>query len=172
MTTHQGPEEPSAVDPERFRDVLGRFASGVTVVTAVTDTGPLGFTCQAFTSLSLDPPMVALAPGKQSTSWPKIAAAGSFCVNILAEGQEDVCRTFATPGAQRLDKFDAVTWRPAAGGAPIIDGVLAWIECALVAVHDAGDHELVLGRVLDLGVGSGSPLVFYRGAFERLDSPR
>ncbi len=172
MTTHQGPEEPSAVDPERFRDVLGRFASGVTVVTAVTDTGPLGFTCQAFTSLSLDPPMVALAPGKQSTSWPKIAAAGSFCVNIMAEGQQEVCRTFATPGAQRPDKFDAVAWRPAAGGAPIIGGVLAWVECALVAVHDAGDHELVLGRVVDLGLGAGSPLLFYRGAFERLDTPR
>ncbi len=156
------------IDAARFRDVLGRFASGVTVVTAVTDEGPVGFTCQAFTSLSLDPPMVALAPGKQSTSWPKIAVAGSFCVNILADDQEELCRRFATPANERPDKFGDVEWRPATGGAPVLAGVLAWVACALMAAHDAGDHELVIGRVLDLGVGSGSPLLYYRGGFGRL----
>ena len=155
-------------DEARFRDALGRFATGVTVVTALTDAGPLGFTCQAFTSLSLDPPMVALAPAKRSTSWPLIAAAGSFCVNVLAADQEWLCRRFARPGGARADKFAGVAWQPAPAGAPIVEGVLAWVACSLVDVHDAGDHELVTGRVLDLGIGEGAPLLFYRGRFAHL----
>lgn len=156
------------VDPQRFREVLGHFASGVTVVTAVTDDGPVGFTCQAFTSLSLDPPLVALAPGKQSTSWPRIAAAGAFCVNILAAEQAELCRGFAVSATQQADKFAGVTWTAAASGSPVLDGVHAWVDCRLLAVHQAGDHELVLGRVLDLGTGEGEPLVFHRGRFGRL----
>ena len=117
-------------DAGRFREVLGHFATGVTIVTAMEDGGPVGFTCQAFTSLSLDPPLVALAPGKSSTSWPRIAAAGTFCVNILAEDQEALGRDFAVSGG---DKFTGVGWRPGANGAPVLDGVLAWVECALRA---------------------------------------
>lgn len=146
----------------RYREVLGHFASGVTVVTAIEGGTPVGFTCQAFTALSLEPPLVALAPGKNSTSWPRIADAGTFCVNILAADQEALCRDFAVSGG---DKFTGVGWKPASQGAPILDGVLAWVECAFVVAHDAGDHELVLGRVLDLGVNPGKPLVFYRGGF-------
>ncbi len=148
----------------RFREVLGHFATGVTVVTAMAEGEPVGFTCQAFTSLSLAPPLVALAPGKNSTSWPRIAAAGAFCVNIRAEGQEALCRDFAVSGG---DKFAGVGWRPAANGAPLLDGVLAWVECDLLLVHDAGDHELVIGRVQEMGVTGGSPLVYYRGGFGR-----
>jgi len=162
------PEAGPAVDPDRFREVLGHFASGVTVVTAVTSDGPVGFTCQAFTSLSLQPPLVALAPGKQSTSWPKIAAAGAFCVNILSSSQEGLCRAFAVSGAEHADKFAGVAWRPALSGSPVLQGVHAWVDCRLLTVHEAGDHELVLGRVLDLGVGGGEPLVFHRGRFGRL----
>lgn len=158
----------TAVGTRAFRDVLGHFASGVTVVTAATGVGPVGFTCQSFTSLSLDPPLVALAPGKSSTSWPRIAAAGAFCVNILQADQVDVGRTFAVSSAEQADKFAGVPWSPAPSGAPVLDGVLAWVDCTLLAVHDAGDHELVLGRVTDLGVGDGEPLLFYRGRFERL----
>jgi 3-hydroxy-9,10-secoandrosta-1,3,5(10)-triene-9,17-dione monooxygenase reductase component len=163
------PDAGPTVDPERFREVLGHFASGVTIVTAATEAGPVGFTCQAFTSLSLEPPMVALAPGKQSTSWPRIAAAGAFCVNILAADQAELCRAFAVPGSVRADKFAGVAWRPAPSGAPLLDGVHAWVDCRLLAVHEAGDHELVLGRVVDLGVGGGEPLVFHRGRLGRLD---
>lgn len=158
----------TAVDQRRFRDVLGRFASGVTIVTASTVEGPVGFTCQSFTALSLDPPMIALAPSKQSTSWPRIAEAGSFCVNILHDGQVELGRTFAVSGAERADKFSGSSWHPGPSGAPVLDGVLAWVDCELAMVHDAGDHEIVLGRVIDLGVGSGEPLLFYRGAFGRL----
>ncbi|MHB8221059.1 MAG: flavin reductase family protein [Acidimicrobiales bacterium] len=153
----------SPFDQARFREVLGHFATGVTVVTAVEEGGPVGFTCQSFTSLSLEPPMVALAPGKSSTSWPRIAQAGAFCVNILSEGQEALGRTFAVSGG---DKFAGVAWLPGpAAGTPVLDGSLAWVECALDAIHDAGDHQLVVGRVLAMGVGRGRPLVFYRSGF-------
>lgn len=149
----------------RFREVLGRFATGVTVVTALEDGLPVGFTCQAFASLSLRPPMVVLAPAKSSTSWPRMAKAGAFCVNILNEDQQSVSEAFAEP---REDKFEGVSWRVGPAGTPVIDGSLAWIECALGTVHDAGDHELVTGRVLELGMGEGSPLVFYRSGYGRL----
>jgi 3-hydroxy-9,10-secoandrosta-1,3,5(10)-triene-9,17-dione monooxygenase reductase component len=155
-------EHQSVIDQARFREVLGNFATGVTVVTAMDEGVPVGFTCQAFTSLSLDPPMVALAPGKSSTSWPRIARAGSFCVNILGAHQEALSRAFAVSGG---NKFEGVGWRPGVSGAPVLDGVLAWVECSYVTSHDAGDHELVIGRVLDLGVNGGPPLLFFRGGF-------
>lgn len=149
-------------DEARFREVLGRFATGVTVVTAIEDGLPVGFTCQAFTSLSLDPPMVALAPAKSSTSWPRIAQAGAFGVNVLASDQEALCRNFAVSGG---DKFAGVSWHRGRLGVPLLNGVLAWIECRLGAIHDAGDHELVTGEVITLGVGEGRPLLYYRGGF-------
>jgi 3-hydroxy-9,10-secoandrosta-1,3,5(10)-triene-9,17-dione monooxygenase reductase component len=149
-------------DEAHFRRVLGHFASGVTIVAALEEGAPVGFTCQAFTALSLDPPLVALAPGKSSTSWPRIAKAGAFCINILGADQEELCRSFAVSGG---DKFAGVAWHLGPGGTPIIDGSLAWIECRLEIIHDAGDHELVVGKVLDLGFGEGRPLIFHRGAF-------
>ncbi len=152
----------SSIDQARFREVLGHFATGVTIVTAMEDEGPVGFTCQAFSALSLDPPMVVLAPAKSSTSWPKIAQAGSFCVNILESKQEALCRSFAVSG---VDKFAGVGWTPASSGAPLLTGSLAWVDCEVELIHDAGDHELVLGRVHDLGVGEGTPLVYYRSGF-------
>jgi 3-hydroxy-9,10-secoandrosta-1,3,5(10)-triene-9,17-dione monooxygenase reductase component len=166
-----GPSEPTSgtrlFDTGRFREVMGHFATGVTIITAMEDEGPVGFTCQAFASLSLEPPLVALAPGKSSTSWPRIAQAGSFCVNILAEDQEALCRDFAVSGG---DKFAGVGWRIAGNGAPLLDGVLAWMECDLLVTHDAGDHELVVGSVNDMGVTRGRPLVYYRGGFGRFES--
>ena len=148
-------------DTATFKEALGRFVTGVTVVTALEDEEPVGFTCQSFVSLSLEPPLVALAPAKSSTSWPRIAKAGSFCVNVLGHHQQEVCRKFAVSGG---DKFAGVAWHRAAGGAPIIEGSLAWVNCRLELIHDAGDHELVIGRVLDLGLGEGSPLLFYKSA--------
>jgi len=152
------------IDQARFKEALGHFATGVTVVTATEEGAPIGFTCQAFTSLSLDPPLVALAPAKSSTSWPRISAAGAFCVNILSEHQEALCRTFAVSGG---DKFAGVAWHLGVAGTPVLEGTLAWVECELEAIYEAGDHELVVGRVLDLGVGDGAPLLFYRGGFGR-----
>lgn len=153
-------------DSSQFKQAMARFATGVTIVTALEEGKPVGFTCQSFVSLSLDPPLVALAPAKTSTSWPRIARAGSFCVNVLSTDQEAVCRGFAVSGG---DKFAGVDWYPARrGGAPVIEGSLAWVDCELELVHDAGDHELVIGRVLDLGVGDGLPLLFYNSGFAGL----
>jgi 3-hydroxy-9,10-secoandrosta-1,3,5(10)-triene-9,17-dione monooxygenase reductase component len=158
-------DEAAVFDQAEFRRVLGHFATGVTIVTAMEDGLPVGFTCQAFTALSLDPPLIALAPAKSSTSWPKIARAGAFCVNILAEDQAELCRVFAVSGA---DKFESVAWHPGVTGSPIIEGALAHVECDLGIIHDAGDHELVTGTVRSLGVGDGQPLIFYQGDFRGL----
>ncbi|HWD24136.1 MAG TPA: flavin reductase family protein [Acidimicrobiales bacterium] len=154
--------EADLVTPELMRAVMGHFPTGVTIVTAVEDGLPVGFTCQSFFSLSLDPPLIALAPAKTSTSWPKIAKAGTFCVNILSTDQRGLCETFAASGG---DKFVGVRWTPTRGGSPRIEGCLAWIECDLELTHDAGDHELVLGRVRSLGHREGSPLLYFRSGF-------
>jgi flavin reductase (DIM6/NTAB) family NADH-FMN oxidoreductase RutF len=152
-----------AFDSDQFKDAMSRFVSGITIVSGMEDGQAVGFTCQSFVSLSLEPPFVAVAPARTSTSWPRIARAGSFCVNVMGDHQEELCRGFAVSGG---DKFEGVAWRPApATGAPIIDGSLAWVDCRVELVHDAGDHELIIGRVLDLGVGDGSPLLFFRSKF-------
>jgi len=157
-----GDEDVTPVGAAELRTVLGHFASGVTVVAGLHEGRPAGFTCQAFLSLSLVPPLVAIAPGKSSTSWPRIAGAGVFCVNVLGGTQEALCRTFAGRGD---DKFAGVGWSPATTGAPRLHGVLAWVDCQVDVAHEAGDHFLVVGRVIDVGVGEGEPLLFYRGGF-------
>jgi 3-hydroxy-9,10-secoandrosta-1,3,5(10)-triene-9,17-dione monooxygenase reductase component len=163
------PAASSAVDGARFRQVLGHFPTGVTVVTASTDEGPVGLCVGSFTSVSLHPPLVAFCAGDSSTSYPRIEAAGHFCVNILAEEQEEVARVFADKGD---DKFAGIGWRPSVvTGAPVINDVLAWIDCRIEAIHEAGDHWIVVGRALDLEIGhEGGPLVFFRGGFGRYSS--
>ncbi len=154
----------SGLDQARFREVLGHFATGVTIVTALEEGEPVGFSCQSFGALSLDPPMVILAPARSSTSWPRIAQAGAFCVNILGEHQEALCRAFAISGG---DKFEGVGWSQGITGSPVIDGSLAVVECRLGDIFDGGDHELVTGHVVAMDVGEGSPLLFYRSGFGR-----
>ena len=152
-------------DSAKFRQVLGHFPTGVTVVTAASESGPVGLAVGSFASVSLDPPLVAFFPDRSSSSWPRIAEAGSFCVNILADDQEDVCRRFASKGD---DKFAGLGWRAAGSGAPVLDGVLAWIDCDIDQVLDAGDHFCVLGRVRELEVAhDGAPLLFFRGGYGR-----
>jgi len=148
-----------------LREVMGHFATGVTVVTAMHGPQPVGFTCQSFVSLSLDPPLIALAPAKASTSWPRIRAADSFCVNVLADSQAELCQAFARQGG---DKFAGIEWSPGVTGAPVLRRSLAWVECGLEATHDAGDHELVIGRVRSISTGEGTPLLFYRSRLARL----
>lgn len=151
-----------SVDKGRFRSVLGHFASGVVLVTGMHEGHPTGLTCQSFFSLSLDPPLIAIAPGKSSTSWPKASSSGNFCVNMLSSDQEDLAYTFSQTGA---DKFAGVGWSPGANGAPRLHGSLAWLECSVADSHEAGDHWLVTARVTDLEHGHGQPLLFYRGGF-------
>jgi len=157
-------DERAPVDPAQFRRVLGEFATGVTVITA-PGTPPAGFACQSFSSLSLDPPLVAFMVGRTSATWPRIARAGVFCVNVLGADQGELCRAFAVSGA---DKFAGVTHEPApASGSPCLAGTLAWIDCTIHAVHTGGDHLIVVGRVDALGAaGEGeAPLLFHRGRF-------
>ncbi|MGW1521692.1 flavin reductase family protein [Streptomyces sp. NPDC002287] len=165
-----GADERAPVSPAEFRAVLGNFASGVTVITAPAadgEAGPAGFACQSFASLSLDPPLVTFMVARTSSTWPRIARAGVFCVNILGAGQAELCRAFAVSGA---DKFAGVPHRPApATGSPQLDGVPAWIDCRIHAVHTGGDHLIVVGRVEAMGAeGEGDPLLFHKGRFGRL----
>jgi flavin reductase (DIM6/NTAB) family NADH-FMN oxidoreductase RutF len=155
-------------DSAHFRAVLGHFTTGIAIITAMDGREPVGLTCQSFMSLSLDPPLIAFAPGKSSTSWPRIRQAGVFCVNVLTEEQEDTCRVFATTGAE---KFRGVGWRGGETGSPILDDALAWIECRIEHEHDAGDHVIVVGRVIALdATRTGRPLLFYRGGYGRFEA--
>ena len=158
----------AAFDPAKYRQVLGHFPTGVTVITAMEGDAPVGLAVGSFSSVSLDPALVGFFATHSSSTWPKIEAAGTFCVNILAEEQEEVCRRFAMSGG---DKFAGLGWSPAGSGSPHLDGALAWIDCDIDGVVDAGDHVLVLGRVRDLGVNhEGGPLVFFRGGYGRFTS--
>jgi 3-hydroxy-9,10-secoandrosta-1,3,5(10)-triene-9,17-dione monooxygenase reductase component len=156
--------DPAALaDARHFRDVLGRFCTGVTVVTSWEDGAPVGMTCQSFTSVSLSPPLVLFCPAKTSRSWPLIERAGFFCVNLLADGQHELSTRMATRGE---DKFDGLSWTPSSTGAPLLDGVLGFVDCRIEGVHDAGDHHVVLGSVQDLGFGdAGEPLLFFRSTY-------
>jgi 3-hydroxy-9,10-secoandrosta-1,3,5(10)-triene-9,17-dione monooxygenase reductase component len=150
-------------EPGRFRQVLGHFCTGVTVITGCDQGRPAGFACQSFAALSLDPPLVLFCPSRSSASWPRIARAGHFCANVLAAGQRDLARVFGTSGA---DKFAGLAWSPSPSGAPVLEGVLTWAGCTVEAVHEAGDHYVVVGRVTELGgCRAGQPLLFYRGRY-------
>ena len=158
------PSPDAAFQPDLFRQVLGHFCTGVTVITTA---GPAGFACQAFSALSLTPPLVLFCPSRTSGTWPVIERAGHFCANVLADGQQELASRF---GISRAGKFDGVPWSPSPGGAPVLDGTLTWVECAVEAVHEAGDHYLVVGRVTGLGAcRAGRPLLFYRGRYAATD---
>ena len=164
------PDDPeSAARARQFRDVLGLFASGVTVVTSIADGEPVGMTCQSFSSVSLEPPLVMFCPAKTSRAWPRMQRAGHFCVNILAADQAEISTAMATKGS---DKYDGIGWQPAPTGAPLLDGVLGYVDCTVHSVHEAGDHYVVLGRVKELGFAPDSdddarrPLLYYRGRYD------
>ncbi|MEU6375416.1 flavin reductase family protein [Streptomyces sp. NPDC046909] len=155
--------ECSMVAGDSMRKVMGHFCSGLVVITAHGPDGPLGFTCQSFASLSLDPPLVSFSPARTSSTWPRIREAQSFCVNVLAEDQQHLSNGFARSGA---DKFAGVSWSPSPSGAPVLAGTAAWAECVLWAEYDGGDHTIVAGEVRSLGCDDHKrPLLFYRGAY-------
>ncbi|WP_020495447.1 3-hydroxy-9,10-secoandrosta-1,3,5(10)-triene-9,17-dione monooxygenase reductase subunit [Sciscionella marina] len=155
-----------AFDQRRYRQVLGHFCTGVTVITAVGEAGPIGFACQSFAALSIDPPLVLFCPGRTSRSWPVIEKAGTFCVNLLAEHQSEISARF---GAPSKDKFSGLPLYATPQGNPIIDGALTWIDCTVHEVREGGDHLIVLGHVEHLGPASdGKPLLFNRGSYTGL----
>ena len=163
-------DEEAVSAARRFRDVLSQFASGVTVVTTMSGGLPVGMTCQSFSSVSLDPPLVMFIPAKTSRAWPLIQRSGKFCVNILAEDQAWLSNQMASRGA---DKFAGVDWTPApVTGTPLLRGTIAHLECSIHAVHEAGDHYVVIGRVLGLEVGDvDDPLLFFRGRYATTEIP-
>lgn len=153
------------VDGAEFRRTLGHFCSGVTVLAGLdADGAPVGLACQSFTSLSLDPPLILVCPGKGSTSWPRLAQTGRFAVNVLAEDQADVCAALGRSGPR---KFDGVAWHRGPGGAFVLDDALAWLDCDIDAVHPGGDHSIVVGAVRRLAVHrhDAAPLLFFRGGY-------
>ena len=154
---------PDAGNARAFRDALGRFATGVTVVTIVHPDGPMGITANSFASVSLDPPLVLWSPAKSSSRFAYFADAPSFAIHILPAHQADLCARF-TRGGLGFDGLD-VTLNEA--GVPLLPGALARLECAFHAAHDGGDHRIVVGRVYRVTVGEGEPLLFSSGAFGR-----
>jgi flavin reductase (DIM6/NTAB) family NADH-FMN oxidoreductase RutF len=150
------------VTPQIMRAVLGTFTSGVVVVSSMSD-GPLGFTCQSFASLSLDPPLISFSPARTSTTWPRIRELGRFCINVLAHDQAQLSDQFA--GADS-DRFAGVGWSASPLGSPVIDGVSAWIDCELASEYEGGDHTIVVGAVRALHSNpQRHPLIFYRGHY-------
>jgi flavin reductase (DIM6/NTAB) family NADH-FMN oxidoreductase RutF len=147
-----------------FRAVLGHYPTGVTAVTAL-DGEPIGMTIGSFSSISLEPMLVGFFVDSESSTWPRIQRAGAFAVNVLADDQHELCRVFATRGA---DRFANTGWTPGLDGVPLLDGAVAWIECELLRIVDAGDHELAIGTVRRVQEGPGRPIVFYRGEYSRL----
>jgi len=149
-------------DSAAMRTVMGHWATGVAVVTALDEGEPVGLACNSFTSVSLEPPLVLFCAAYSSSTWARIERAGHYCVNFLADDCEQICRTFAGPAD---DRFAGLGWRAAVTGAPVLDAGTAYADCEIEAVHDAGDHAIVIGRVLELGHRDGKPLLFYRGGY-------
>ncbi|MHB8692524.1 MAG: flavin reductase family protein [Solirubrobacteraceae bacterium] len=155
------------IPADRFRSVLGHLPTGVTVVTAMAADGPAGMAANSVTSVSLDPPLILLCPAKSSGTWPSIKAAGGFCVNVLGSEHEELCRRFACKGA---DRFTGVPVH-ARHGAPALDEAVAWIDCEIDAEHDAGDHTIVVARVLAVAAAEGvQPLVFFQGKYGQFNA--
>ncbi|WP_406269510.1 flavin reductase family protein [Nocardia sp. NBC_00881] len=157
------------IDPRQFRNVLGQFCTGITVITTLDgDQVPIGFACQSFAALSLEPPLVLFCPTKASRSWAAIEKSGRFGVNVLAEEQRELCARF---GSREPDKFADAAWHTSDLGLPLLDDALATIQCTVDSVVDGGDHYIVIGRVQTMSetTTSGRPLLFYRGQYTAIE---
>jgi flavin reductase (DIM6/NTAB) family NADH-FMN oxidoreductase RutF len=156
-----------SVDPDTFRSALGRFASGVTIVTSRDTTGrDHGLTVSAFCSLSLEPPLILVCIDQEASMHPVLSEASHFAVNILANGQEAIARRFAAP---ETDRFDGIGFARGTTGAPFLDDVLAYLECRKTTVVAGGDHTIVTGEVEHAEVRSSGPLLYYRGGYAQLE---
>lgn len=156
----------SEVDAQALRRVAGHFPTGVAVVTATREGRPCGLTVNSFTSVSLEPPLVLVCLARSARAYACVDAAGRFVVNVLAEGQEEIARVFASKAE---DKFSGVSYRLSPHGSPIIEGVHAWLECAAVARYPGGrTHTIYVARVDALAAGHGLPLVFHAGQYRGL----
>ncbi|HET7599204.1 MAG TPA: flavin reductase family protein [Gemmatimonadales bacterium] len=154
------------VDAPEFRQLLGRFATGVVVITVVGSDGRLhGMTANSLASVSLDPPLVSVCVDHRAELHPIITKSDRFVANVLASNQEALSRRFADP---HDDRFDGVGYQLSPEGGVLLDGALAHIECLIFAMHEAGDHTIVVGRVVGGSAGEGRPLLYYRGGYAAL----
>jgi flavin reductase (DIM6/NTAB) family NADH-FMN oxidoreductase RutF/NAD(P)-dependent dehydrogenase (short-subunit alcohol dehydrogenase family) len=163
-------ERRAVVTPDdlRFREVLGNFVTGVSIITTMDGDEPVGVAANSFTSVSLDPPLILFCVAHSSSTWPRIQRAGKFAVNILGDHQEELCRLFATKGA---DRFGHTPWRAGVSGSPVLEDSIAYLDCVIENEHASGDHTIVVGRVLDLDAKDDArPLLFHRGAYARVHS--
>ncbi|SMX39058.1 flavin reductase family protein [Maliponia aquimaris] len=153
--------DPAQADSRAFRDALGRFATGVTVITCATTTGPLGITANSFSSVSLHPPLVLWSPAKSSSRYPFFMAADHFAIHVLGTEQAAICEAFARSG----DAFGATDWTVSETGVPLIEGCLSRFECRQVAAHDGGDHSILVAHVDRVSTREGAPLMFHAGRY-------
>lgn len=150
------------IDPTQFRHALGHLPTGVTIVTARGDGEPIGMAANSVTSVSLDPPLILLCPARSSSTWPRIRAAGVFCVNVLAGHHEALTQRFA---ARNIDRFSGVPFEDRPAG-PALSDAVAWIECRIQDEYDGGDHTIALAQVLAIDTAPEmEPLVFFRGTY-------
>ena len=156
---------PDAGQARQFRDALGRFATGVTLVTVAGAAGPMGFVANSFASLSLDPPLVLWSLARASRRFEAFAGARHYAIHVLGQDQAGLPARFGREGVG----FDGLDWRANAEGVPVLDGALARFECVQEATHDGGDHLIIVGKVLRLTLEEGEPLVFAKGRFGRFD---
>lgn len=155
----------TAIEPLHFREALGHYASGITVITSQLEGEPIGFTCQSFYSVSMSPPLVSFSVMSTSASYPKIRQAGRFVVNILSGEQVKISNQFARRGT---DKWHGVDWQQSPLGNPIIAGSLHWLDCEIHAEHAAGDHLIVIGEVKALSLqdtAATQPLLYFKGQY-------
>ena len=165
----RSPSGTTALDPRTFRDALGLYASGITVIAGHDGDEPLGFTCQSFYSVSTDPPLISFSVMVTSSTYPRIRETGKFSVNVLSKAQRPISNQFARSG---IDKWAGIAWRMSDGQNPIIDGTLTWLDCEIIAEHQAGDHRIVIGQVLTIGPSDrliDEPLVYFRGNYRHLN---
>jgi len=164
-------EEEIGFDQRLYRDMMGLYPSGLTIVAGICRGRPVGFTCQSFHSVSVEPPLVLFGVMRGSESWPEIRENGRFSVNILAETQAELSSAFARKGVDRWEKVD---WTEDAGGCPVISGSLVSLGCELYGEYEAGDHYIVVARVCrikaDAGAGDNLPLIFYRGRYRKIEA--
>jgi len=155
-----------AFDSKLQRKIMGRFATGVTVVTTAGKGGMGGLTANAVASLSLDPPLVLVAVDKQAGSYPEIKENGCYAMNILAADQEEISRRFATPGPK---DYSGLKWKAVVTGAPVFDGALGYVDCRLAEVLPGGDHDIFIGEIVaGDGRDDGLPLLYYSGKYRQL----
>jgi 3-hydroxy-9,10-secoandrosta-1,3,5(10)-triene-9,17-dione monooxygenase reductase component len=158
----------SALEPRAFRDALGLYASGITVIAGHDEDEPLGFTCQSFYGVSLAPPLISFSVMTNSSTYPRIRKTGRFSVNVLAQSQQSLSDQFGRKGK---DRWAGVAWRMTQGRNPIIEGTLLWLDCKIAAEHQAGDHCIVIGEVIAMSLNDwhdGAPLLYFKGKYRHL----